>query len=340
MTGYRQNGAKFIPIVFPSRLTFNNYLELTLFSFILIIKFFFIHKKFIPKGNKIIIYASSDLYWETIPDYFLKLKYPHQITWIQPIFHIYPHWKNRPGSVFNSIFGYYIQKISHQLIKQKADIVFTINELTTAQLISQGFDQTKIHQTKIGIDLPRNTLKDIKYDGIFIGRLDPTKGIFDIIKITQIIVASCPNFKIVMVGNGNANVVETFKKEIVKQSLQNNIILTGFVTEAEKAKLLSQSRLFIFPSHEEGWGIVIAEAMSHKLPVLTWNLPVYSYVYPHQLVTSPENDIAKFSANIIQYLDDAKLLRTKGQANYDFIKSNYSWKKIADDEMAIISKKT
>ena len=319
-----------------NNLKYHNFFDLCLYSTILTIKFILSHRQYIA-DQKIILYSTSDLYWETIPNYILKKKYPDKIKWVQPIFHLYPNWKTRPGAIINSFFGYYFQKVSHLLVKQQADIIFTINQLTTHELISQGFNSQKIYQTGIGIYLPKYQKSPKIYDGIFVGRLDPSKGIYDLIKITKNITNTKPNFKIVLVGNFNQNILNQFVNEIKLNHLERNIIIRGPVSDITKNKLYSQSRLFIFPSHEEGWGMSIAEAMSYKLPVFTWNLPVYSYVYPNQLITSVENNIEDFSTNVIHYLVDTKLARAKGISNYDFIKSNYSWKKIANSEYDIIT---
>ena len=320
-----------------TNLKYHNSIDLCLNSTILIIKFVLSHRRYIAREN-IILYSTSDLYWETIPNYILKKIYPKKIKWIQPIFHLYPNWQARPGSIVNSFFGYYLQKLSHSLIKRQADMIFTINQLTTQELITKGFKSQKIHQTGIGVYIPKYQYTPKIYDGIYVGRLDPSKGIFDLIKIVKLITSNKPKFKIVLVGNYNQNILGQFTDEIKLNNLEKNIIIFGPVSDINKNKLYSQSRLFIFPSHEEGWGIAIAEAMSYKLPVLTWNLPVYDYVYPNQLITSVENNIEEFSDNIIRYLNNPKLALAKGINNYEFIKSNYSWKTIAKNEYNLIVK--
>ncbi len=52
-----------------------------------------------------------------------------------------------------------------------------------------------------------------------------------------------------------------------------NFVHHGVVDEKTKIELLLNSKVFIFPSAFEGWGIAVGEALSYGLPVIVWDLP-------------------------------------------------------------------
>ncbi len=96
------------------------------------------------------------------------------------------------------------------------------------------------------------------YDGIFIGRFVPGKGIFEALKIFEKICSERPYAKFALVGGGDEKIVASVKAEITAKKLGENIFLWGYVDDVTKVKLLKSSRLFIYPSHVEGWGIELA----------------------------------------------------------------------------------
>jgi glycosyltransferase involved in cell wall biosynthesis len=55
---------------------------------------------------------------------------------------------------------------------------------------------------------------------------------------------------------------------IKRHDLQNDILLSGFITDEEKQFLLKHSKLFVFPSLYEGFGLPILEAMQAGIPVV------------------------------------------------------------------------
>jgi glycosyltransferase involved in cell wall biosynthesis len=78
-----------------------------------------------------------------------------------------------------------------------------------------------------------------------------------------------PN-KIVISGIG-ASLHDNFTAKAREMGVENNIILTGYVSEAEKNTLYENASIFLFPSLFEGFGMPIVEAMNFGIPVITTN---------------------------------------------------------------------
>jgi len=118
--------------------------------------------------------------------------------------------------------------------------------------------------------------------------------------------------------------------------LAENIKLTGFVDEEEKYKFLNQSKVFVFPSYEEGWGMAVAEALASRLPVVAYDLPSYREVFPEAFLTVKVGDteaMAQAILNLLQNESDRRSWREKG---YNVVQ-RYDLDKIAKEQWEIIS---
>jgi len=284
-----------------------------------------------------IVYSTSDFFPDTIPAFFYKLFHP-KTRWIQCVFHIYTHWSKRPGNKVINFFGYYLQKLSLFLIKRKADRIILINHLVKKDLIKLGFDKKKLKVIDCGVDIEYfDKIKKTKskYDVIFLARLNSSKGIFDLIPLWRLVVKQIPNASLGVIGGGDESIKLELKDLIKKNKLRKNIFILGYLNDKKAYSLLKSGEAFLFPSHEEGWGIVIAEAMACKLPVISWDLPVYKELFENKIIKVKEGDIRLLSKKVIDLLKNKNKRLTLGKKGYKFVKK-YSWKRVSREELSTI----
>lgn len=101
---------------------------------------------------------------------------------------------------------------------------------------------------------------------LYIGTLQPRKNIETIVDAFERLNNS--NVQLVLAGGIGWGMEDTLNK-IKLSNCSNNIILTGYISEAEKAALYSNAMSFVFPSLYEGFGIPILESFSYGIPVIT-----------------------------------------------------------------------
>ncbi len=328
-------------ITLPSTLADKKYLYLKSSFFIPLILFSWIIqtiRSFIKlldiniKDNK--IFSAGDFFCNTIPPFLLKIRNKN-IIWVVFIFHIIDSpFKRKGGCYFlNNLTSYLLQKFSLCLVRKKADKILVLNEEVKNKLINRDFERSKIFVSGAGIDFANidaiTSGVPTRYDVCFMARLSPTKGIFDIPRIWQGIIRSRVGSSLLLIGGGGFKQdVVRLKNLISEYNLEKYIDMVGSKIGEEKYNLMKSCKIFIFPSHEEGFAISILEAMACKLPVVAWDLPVYNVIYKDSIITAPEGNVDIFVKEILNLLSDENLRKTYADRVYNFAKQ-YDWDIVA-----------
>ena len=280
-----------------------------------------------------IVYSGSDFFPDVLPA-FLYTRFRRNTRWIQCIFHIYPDWRTRPGNKVVNFAAALLQRISLWLARH-ADGVVNINREVREMLIARGFDARKIAIITPGIDLdyiaaiPPGNDQDA-YDAVFLGRLNPSKGIFDLPPIWKKVLERLPRARLAIIGGGSDSTRAKLIAEFDALGLQDNVDLLGYVDTEQIYAILKRARTFIFPSHEEGFGIAIVEAMACGTPVVAWNLPVYNELFGGTITTTPLGNQQAFAEVILSLLRNT-------ETNTDILSKasqraqRYSWTNVSQD---------
>lgn len=98
---------------------------------------------------------------------------------------------------------------------------------------------------------------------LFLGTLEPRKNIARTIEAFGSVATSFPEYKLVLAGAKGWQVNELFAQS------DPNLVLTGYIADADRPILYHLSDGLIFPSLYEGFGLPPLEAMSMGTPVIT-----------------------------------------------------------------------
>lgn len=109
----------------------------------------------------------------------------------------------------------------------------------------------------------------IKKQVLFLSRIHPKKGIEILLDSWKQMVKSYPDWKLLIVGNGDANYINGLNEKIINDDLDNNVSILPPAFGKDKYNLYVDSSVFVLPTYSENFGMVIAEALSCGLPVIT-----------------------------------------------------------------------
>ena len=116
-------------------------------------------------------------------------------------------------------------------------------------------------QKRKSIEKTHGTSKKILFCAKFISRKNPHL----LVNAAKILEEKGYNFQLIMAGNGP--LLESIKRRTEQLKLKN-VLLKGFVDQKSLPELFSECDLFVHPSKDEPWGLVVNEAMAAGLPVI------------------------------------------------------------------------
>lgn len=163
------------------------------------------------------------------------------------------------------------------------------------------------------------------YKVLFLGFVTEKKGCYDIPDIFRIVSQKLPNIRFIIAGVGDVDRI----KELIGKDWKDNFDFPGWVTGAEKDRLLKESDLFFLPSYSEGMPMSILDAMGYGLPIISTTVGgVTKIVHEGEngFVFEP-GDKAGMAEAIVKILTDSELMRKMGKNSVSIIKRGYSLEK-------------
>jgi glycosyltransferase involved in cell wall biosynthesis len=268
-------------------------------------------------------YSAADFLPSVAAPFLAKVLRPARIAWIGCCFHLIPPPQQRSGNFFGNLLSHHAQRLSLELMR-RCDMVIVDNALLKNDLIARGFKDSCVFVTSMGVRIPEQMpIEEKKFDGCFFGRLHPAKGIFDLLEAWALVRERFPAAKLAVIGDRSV-LGNELDAAVVRLKLRGAVEFFGYLARSEVDRILAQSRLFTFPSHEEGWCIAAAEAMAAGLPVVLYDLPALREVFPQGARFAPLRDVAAFAATIIELLSDEQACRRQA-AEASALATTYTW---------------
>ena len=158
---------------------------------------------------------------------------------------------------------------------------------------------------------------------LFLGALEERKGCYDIHVIFEIVKKRCPDARLVMAGDGQ---MKQIKEAFAKKNLLSDVEFPGWVRGREKAELLQQSAVFLFPSYNEGMPMAVLEAMSFGMGIVTTTVGGIPQLISHGQSGYLETpgDLAAMAEDVSKLLQNEEFCRNMGRQARKTVEQNYS----------------
>ena len=165
---------------------------------------------------------------------------------------------------------------------------------------------------------------------LFVGALSPHKNPEVIIRAIPALKHNIKNIRLLFVGEGVLkNQLQKISREL---GVEDQVTFLDFIDNQEhKAMLYKSADVFVLPSTQESFGIVILEAMACGIPVVATTVGgITNLVQDGQtgLLVPPQNSEI-LTKTIEKLLGDFRLRQKLAEEGKKLV-WNYSWSKIAD----------
>ena len=164
------------------------------------------------------------------------------------------------------------EPVYHPRILQKhlreleiADYIAVTSHFTQASLLENGIAEDRILLTPLGVDaarfVPANAPNDGRFRVLYVGQLRLRKGVQYLLEAWARL--RLDNAELLLVGD----VVDEFK-EILHKALRQHANITVVGHAADPVRLYQSASVCVLPTLEDGFGLVVLEAMACGVPVI------------------------------------------------------------------------
>lgn len=162
-----------------------------------------------------------------------------------------------------------------------------------------------------------------------VGRLVYEKGFHILVQSMSQILQNYPSARLVVAGKGP--LLDHLRNLAADLGISENVIIPGFITDAERDMFLSVADCAVFPSLYEPFGIVALEAMAFGCPVVASNVGGLAEVVSHNQIGTliyPDNPESA-AWGVLRVLNQPDTVQAYAANARRMVVEKYSWQKIA-----------
>ena len=174
---------------------------------------------------------------------------------------------------FEVDLGVRLRRVGRVWAARYADAVVTLTE-HDRQLWQQGIAHIRAQMWaianpspfKVAEQLPSQTAKTV----LAVGRLRPEKGFDLLLQAWQQVVQQFPDWTLRIVGSGEQE--QALKQQAAQLKLEQQV--EWIAATSEIAAQYAQASIYCLSSRFEGFGMVLLEALSFGLPIVSFDCPI------------------------------------------------------------------
>ena len=148
-----------------------------------------------------------------------------------------------------------------------------------------------------------------RFTVLFVGRFYRRKRVGLLLEAAAALRGAIPDLEVRIVGNGPCDAAWRAQAEHLK--LQRTVTWLGDISRAGLAAEYNRAHLFCLPSVQEGFGIVLLEAMAAGKPIVAARAAAIPEVAPHAALVEPES-AESLAAGILDLHDSPQTRAAQG----------------------------
>lgn len=165
---------------------------------------------------------------------------------------------------------------------------------------------------------------------LFLGRIHPTKGVFDLIDAWKILSNKYPQWHLVIVGRPEAECTGTIEANIKEYNLESSVTLADPQYGQQRLEAYAAADAFVLPSYAEGFSTSILEAMACGLPIVYTTPCNFPEAAGRGCGIVGDTGVKPLIENlsVLMSMCDSER-RTMGQRGRQLVEEKYTWPQVA-----------
>ncbi len=227
-----------------------------------------------------------------------------------------------------------VRKAGFRRTLRTADRIVVVNEAVAKYCASFIEDDEKISVIPYGVDMEFFSFSERDPDNTdiaAIGLLKERKGFDDLLEAFPAVVEAHPNAHLHIFGDGPQQ--EELEALARTEGIADKTTFHGYVSHTTIRDFLSECRLFVHPSHSEGFSHVRLEALASGCPTIGTDIMGADgmVVDGETGISVQPGDRKELAEAMITLLSNDELLREMSFNCRDHIKENYNFDKIGEE---------
>jgi alpha-1,3-rhamnosyl/mannosyltransferase len=171
---------------------------------------------------------------------------------------------------------------------------------------------------------------------LYLGTLEPRKNVETLVAAAEILWSAPGARPDLVLAGGLGWKTAALESRIARSPFRDRIHLPGYASREAALALYRGAEAFVYPSHAEGFGLPVVEAMACAVPTVASDTPALTEVGGDAALYAPAGDAGALAAAILRALDDPdtrRRLQTEGPARAAL----FSWKTAAAQTAAVLA---
>jgi glycosyltransferase involved in cell wall biosynthesis len=164
---------------------------------------------------------------------------------------------------------------------------------------------------------------------LFLGRVDPKKGLDLLAKAFAQIYSQFPHAHLIVAGPDNVGFLPTAKNYFAEAGCLDGVTFTGMVTGKLKYAALAAASIYVAPSYSEGFSMSVLEGMASGLPCVITTGCNFSEAAQAQAAYVVDINAEAIANALRECLQHPQRAKEMGDRARQLILEQYTWDKIA-----------
>lgn len=219
-----------------------------------------------------------------------------------------------------------------------ADALIATAESEKENLLKLGYNRhVDVVQTGIVVDGIRMKQDWQRHKTImFLALLRPNKGADLLVKAVSELKTELKGYHVIIAGSGDPVYVNTLKRLVSDLGLEEMVMFTGAIYGEDKWSLYRETDIFVLPTLNENFGIVVAEALACGTPVITTKGAPWRDLVERNCGWWIGRDVESLVAAMRSFLSlNEEELESMGRNGRMLVEEKYSSKRMAEEMLGL-----